>query len=52
MDSVNIYNTLENEDSFRILELNQIDPAETQFSGRLISLQLKNMPDYYAISYM
>src|ERR1700709_841280 len=52
MDSVDIYNTLENEDSFRILELNQTDPAETQFSGRLISSRLEDTPDYYAISYV
>lgn len=52
MPSVNIYNKLEDPGTFRILELNQTHPAETQISGRLISSRLQDTPDYRAISYV
>lgn len=52
MPSVNIYNTLEDPGTFRILELNQTQPTETQISGRLISSRLQDTPDYRAISYV
>ena len=47
-----IYNTLGDSGAFRILELNQTHPAETQLSGRLISSRLKDPPDYCAVSYV
>lgn len=52
MTSVDIYNTLEDPGAFRILELNQTHPAETQLSGRLISSRLEDAPDYCAVSYV
>ena len=52
MTSVDIYNTLEDLDAFRILELNQTHPEETQLSGRLISSRLEDAPDYCAVSYV
>ena len=51
MNYINIYDILE-VGTFRILELNQYYPAETQLSRRLISSRLEDTLGYYAISYV